>query len=272
MRLPVYIADAFTHNLFGGNPAAVCPLTDWLPEQLMQRLAAENNLSETVFFVPQDDESFAIRWFTPTVEVKLCGHATLAAAHIMHTELGYNKEEIIFHSASGKLVVTKVGEDQYQLDFPANGCEQVTDVPEGMFEGLKIEKAPVFKSTFDYMVVLPSQQALEDLQPNFSELAKVEARGVICTAKGTGSDVVARCFYPQSGINEDPVTGSAHTIIIPYWAQQLGKNELTSIQLSSRKGYLDCELKKDRVLMRGEVVTYLKGTFFTEKYKPVIID
>lgn len=185
MRLPVYIADAFTHNLFGGNPAAVCPLTNWLPDDLMQLVAAENNLSETVFFVPQEDETFTIRWFTPTVEVKLCGHATLAAAHIMYTELGYDKGEIIFHSASGKLVVTKVGEDKYQLDFPANACEEVTDVPAGLYEGLKIGRAPVFKSSFDYMVVLPSQQAVADLQPNFSELAKVEARGVICTASNS---------------------------------------------------------------------------------------
>jgi len=272
MRLPVYIADAFTHNLFGGNPAAVCPLTNWLPDNLMQQIAAENNLSETVFFVPKEDKTFAVRWFTPTVEVKLCGHATLAAAHIMFTELGYNKDEIIFHSASGKLVVSKVGESSIQLDFPANDCEEITDIPEGLFEGLKIPEAPVFKSTFDYMVVLPSQRAVEALQPDFSELAKVKARGVICTARGEESDVVARCFYPQSGINEDPVTGSAHTIIIPYWAKQLGKTNLKSIQLSKRKGYLDCELKGDRVLMRGEVVTYLKGTFFTEKNKPVIAE
>ncbi|TKK67428.1 PhzF family phenazine biosynthesis protein [Ilyomonas limi] len=272
MRLPVYIADAFTHKLFSGNPAAVCPLTDWLPDELMQQIAAENNLSETVFFVPQQDGAFTVRWFTPTVEVKLCGHATLAAAHIMYTELSYDKEEIVFLSASGKLVVTKVGENKYQLDFPANTCEEVTDMPEGLFEGLKIAHAPVFKSSFDYMVVLPSQQAVEDLQPAFSELAKVKARGVICTAKGEASDVVARCFYPQSGINEDPVTGSAHTIIIPYWAKQLGKNQLKSTQLSKRKGYLDCELRGERVLMRGEVVTYLKGTFFTEENKPVVAE
>ncbi len=273
MRLPVYIADAFTHNLFGGNPAAVCPLAgDWLPAGLMQQIAAENNLSETVFFIPQPDDTFAIRWFTPMVEVKLCGHATLAAAHIMYTELGYDKEEIIFHSASGRLVVTKVSENHYQLDFPALGCEEVTEVPEGLLEGLNIEKVPVFKSTFDYMVVLPSQQAVEALQPNFNELAKVKARGVICTARGTDSDVVTRCFFPQSGINEDPVTGSAHTVIIPYWAKQTGKNHLTSIQLSKRKGFLDCELIEDRVLMRGEVVTYLSGTFFTEKNNPFKTD
>src|SRR5690349_17767438 len=184
MRLPIYIADAFTHNLFGGNPAAVCPLTDWLPDELMQQIATENNLSETVFFVPQEDETFAIRWFTPTVEVKLCGHATLAAAHIMYTELGYDKDEIVFHSASGKLIISKVGENSIQLNFPATSHHEVTDVPEGLFEGLKIYKAPVFNSSMDYMVVLPSKQAVEELEPNFSELAKVKARGVICTAKG----------------------------------------------------------------------------------------
>ncbi len=262
MQLPVYIADAFTHQLFGGNPAAVCPLESWLPDELMQQIAAENNLSETVFFVPHD-EAFAIRWFTPTVEVKLCGHATLAAAHIMFTELGYDKKEIVFHSASGKLVVSKVVGNLIQLDFPANEAAPVTDLPDGLLEGLKVENVQVFKSSFDYMVVLDSQKAIEDLQPDFSLLAQVKARGVICTAKGVESDVVARCFYPQSGINEDPVTGSAHTIMVPYWAKVLGKNKLQSIQLSARKGYLDCELSGDRVLMRGAVVTYLKGSFFT---------
>ena len=262
MSLPVYIADAFTHKLFGGNPAAVCPLDSWLPDELMQQIASENNLSETVFFVPQD-EAFHIRWFTPAVEVKLCGHATLAAAHILYTELGYGKNEIIFHSASGKLAVSKVGENLLQLNFPATVCEQVTAIPEGLLEGLKIKNGAVFKSSFDYMVVLASQKEVEDLQPDFNTLARVEARGVICTAKGVASDIVARCFYPQSGINEDPVTGSAHTILVPYWTKVLGKNKLQSIQLSKRRGYLDCELKEDRVLMRGTAVTYLKGSFST---------
>src|ERR1700710_1097511 len=151
MRLPVYIADAFTHNLFGGNPAAVCPLTEWLPEELMQQIAAENNLSETVFFVPREDGSFTIRWFTPTVEVELCGHATLAAAHIMFTELGYGKNEIIFNSKSGKLIISKAGGNLIQLDFPANEPEEVTDIPDGLLEGLHVADVPVFKSSFDYM-------------------------------------------------------------------------------------------------------------------------
>lgn len=263
MRLPIYIVHAFTNQLFGGNPAAVCPLTEWLPEAQMQKLAAENNLSETVFFVPNENE-FNIRWFTPTVEVKLCGHATLAAAHIMYTELGYANDEIVFNSASGKLVITRVEGNKIQLDFPANEPEITTEIPDGLLQGLHLTEAEVYKSSFDYMVVLPSQQAIEDLQPDFTSLAKVKARGVVCTALGNESDVVARCFYPQSGINEDPVTGSAHTILLPYWAKKLNKNHLTSIQLSARKGYLDCEVKGDRILMRGDAVTYMKGTFFTE--------
>ncbi len=263
MRLPIYIVHAFTNKLFEGNPAAVCPLTDWLPDDVMQKLAKENNLSETAFFVPEED-GFRIRWFTPTTEVKLCGHATLASAHILFTELGYEKDEILFYSLSGVLKINRAAEKSIQLDFPANQPIPLTDVPEALFSSLHVQPAPVFTTSFDMMVVLPSQKDIEELKPDFATLATVKARGVICTAKGDDSDIVARCFYPQSGINEDPVTGSAHTILVPYWAEKLGKNKLQSIQLSARKGYLDCELKGDRVLMRGNAKTYLKGTFFTE--------
>ena len=262
MQLPIYIVHAFTNRLFGGNPAAVCPLTHWLPDETMQQLAKENNLSETAFFVPEGD-GFRLRWFTPTVEVKLCGHATLATAHIMYTELGYQKDEILFYSLSGELKITRMADNRIQLDFPANKPEPMTDIPDALFSSLHISSSPVFKSSFDLMVVLSSQIEVEKLSPDFASLATIKARGVICTAKGDESDIVARCFYPQSGINEDPVTGSAHTILIPYWAEVLDKNELQSIQLSERKGYLDCELKGDRVLMRGTAVTYLTGTFFT---------
>lgn len=263
MRLPVYIVHAFTNQLFGGNPAAVCPLTDWLPDDVMQRLAKENNLSETAFFVPEK-EGFHIRWFTPTTEVKLCGHATLATAHILFTELGYDKEEIIFYSLSGALKINRVDENDIQLDFPAAKPKPLNDIPDALFSSLGVPPSPVFITSFDMMVVLSSQSDVEHLQPDFASLASVKARGVIYTAKGDDSDIVARCFYPQTGINEDPVTGSAHTILVPYWAEVLGKNHLQSIQLSERKGYLDCELKGDRVLMRGTAKTYLKGTFFTE--------
>ncbi len=263
MRLPIYIVHAFTNKLFGGNPAAVCPLTDWLPDDVMQQLAKENNLSETAFFVPEKD-GFHIRWFTPTTEVKLCGHATLGSAHILFTELGYNKDEIVFYSLSGALKTNRVAENTIQLDFPANQPTPLANIPDALFSSLHVHAAPVFITSFDMMVVLPSQKVVEELEPDFASLATVKARGVICTAKGDNSDIVARCFYPQSGINEDPVTGSAHTILVPYWADVLGKNHLQSIQLSARKGYLDCELKEDRVLMRGNAKTYLKGTFFTE--------
>lgn len=263
MRLPIYIVHAFTDKLFGGNPAAVCPLTNWLPDETMKQLAAENNLSETAFFVPEN-KGFRIRWFTPTVEVKLCGHATLATAHTLFTELNHDKEEIIFYSLSGELKVSRVAGNRIRLDFPANKPQLINDIPRALFSSLSIAPSPVFNSSFDMMVVLPSQQDIERLQPNFASLATIKARGVICTARGDKSDIVARCFYPQTGVDEDPVTGSAHTILVPYWAEVLGKNHLQSIQLSARKGYLECELKEDRVLMSGTAVTYLKGNFFIE--------
>ena len=263
MQLPIYIVHAFTNHLFGGNPAAVCPLTEWLPDETMQLLAKENNLSETAFFVPESD-GYRLRWFTPTVEIKLCGHATLASAHIMFTELGYGKDEILFYSLSGELRISRAAGDRIQLDFPANPPQPLADIPGALFSSLNISPCPVLSSSFDLMVVLPSEKDVQNLEPDFASMATIKARGVICTAKGDKSDIVARCFYPQSGINEDPVTGSAHTILVPYWAEVLGKNELQSIQLSARKGYLDCELKGDRVLMCGTGKTYVKGTFFME--------
>ena len=260
MRLPVYIVDAFTDKLFGGNPAAICPLHEWLPDKLMQSLAAENNLSETAFVIEEDDH-YRIRWFTPATEVKLCGHATLASAHIFYTELNHTKSEVWFESLSGLLKVARKDHDTYTLDFPANPPQEVDEVPDGIFEGLGTDEGTVFKTSFDYMVVLPNQQVIENLKPNFASLAKVKARGVVTTARGNQVDFVSRCFYPQSGINEDPVTGSAHTIMVPYWADQLKKTALRAIQLSKRRGYLECELKNDRVLMSGNAVTYLKGEY-----------
>jgi PhzF family phenazine biosynthesis protein len=260
MKLPVYIVDAFTDKLFGGNSAAVCPLHEWLSDKLMQGLAMENNLSETAFIIEEDDH-YRIRWFTPSKEVKLCGHATLASAHIFYTEMNHAKSEIWFESLSGLLKVSRENQNTYTLDFPANPPVLVEEIPEGMFEGLCIDKAPVFKTSFDYMVVLPNQQSVENLKPDFKTLAKVKARGVIATAKGNETDFVSRCFYPQSGIDEDPVTGSAHTIMVPYWAKELGKTGLRAIQVSKRRGYLDCELRNNRVLMSGNAVTYLKGEY-----------
>lgn len=258
MKIPIYQADAFTEKLFGGNPAAICPLTDWLSDELMQQIAVENNLSETAYLV-KDGNDFQIRWFTPGTEVKLCGHATLAAAHVLFNILGRTGNKIIFHSKSGPLEVTKLEDGQLMLDFPSNKPEPIDTIPYGIFAGLGITAAPVFKTSFDYMVVLPSQKMVEDLNPDFKTLARVDCRGVIATAKGDAVDFVSRCFYPQSGIDEDPVTGSAHTIMVPYWADQLKKQQLKAIQISKRRGYLNCELRGDRVLMSGKAVTYMKG-------------
>lgn len=258
--MKIYQVDAFTDKLFAGNPAAVCPLDTWLPDELMQQLGMENNLAETAFFVKQDDGSFYIRWFTPTVEVALCGHATLASAYVLFHDLGYKDDVIRFQSKSGELVVTRNG-DLITLDFPANPPEAV-EVPEGLFEGLKISSGKVMFGGWDYVVVLDSQEAVEKLDPDFLTLGKVKARGVTATAKGNDVDFVSRCFFPQSGINEDPVTGSAHTIITPYWSKELGKTELTAKQLSERGGFLQLQVKGDRVLMSGKGKLYMKGEYY----------
>lgn len=258
MTIPIYQADAFTEKAFGGNPAAVCPLKEWLPDALMQNIALENNLAETAFIVPEN-EAYHICWFTPTVEVDLCGHATLAAAHIFFNHLQYKQNEISFHSKSGLLKVRQQKNGQLTLDFPRDHFEKITNIPPAIGDALKMTVTEVYKGKFDYMVVADSQQAIEKLQPDFKTLATIKSRGVLVTAPGKDSDFVSRCFFPQSGIDEDPVTGSAHTLLTPYWAGVLGKNKLTAIQLSARKGYLDCELSGNRVLMSGYAVTYMKG-------------
>lgn len=260
MTLPVYIVDAFTTKLFGGNPAAVCPLEKWLPDELMQSLAAENNLAETVFFVNEPD-GYRIRWFTPAVEVKLCGHATLASAFIMYTKLGCTADEIVFNSLSGPLKVSRCNHGKLQLNFPVSEIEPIPEIPQAIIDGLQTTNLVAYKTAFDYMVIVQSQAVVESLQPDLDAIASLEARGVIVTAKGDDVDFVSRCFFPQSGINEDPVTGSAHTALTPYWANVLGKSKLKAIQVSKRRGYLDCELAGDRVLISGNAVLYLEGNY-----------
>lgn len=262
MNTPIYQADAFTSKLFGGNPAAICPLNEWLPDQQMQDIAMENNLAETAFIV-QEKEGYRIRWFTPAVEVDLCGHATLAAAHVYFTHLGYTQNEIAFNSKSGKLTVARKPDGQLTLDFPADNYTKVDDPPTAIAEGLHIRVNEIYKGRFDYMAVVDSQDIIEALKPDFRIIATLKSRGILVTAPGNESDFVSRCFFPQSGIDEDPVTGSAHTLLTPYWASVLGKNNLTAIQLSARKGHLDCELKGDRVLMSGYAVTFMKGEIIT---------
>jgi PhzF family phenazine biosynthesis protein len=259
MKLKVYIANAFSEKKFGGNPAAVVPLHEWLSDMLMQQIAAQNNLAETAFFIPQG-EDFNIRWFTPTVEVDLCGHATLASAHVMFEHLAYSRDKIRFHSKSGPLLVTRNG-DKITLDFPANEPQKTED--DGFIaKALGIKPQAIYKSLYDYMVVLDNQTEIESLKPDLTLVKKLDSRGLIVTAKGNDVDFVSRCFFPQSGIDEDPVTGSAYVVMVPYWAKQTSKNKLSAIQLSARKGYLNCELAGDRVLITGHANTYLEGDFY----------
>lgn len=256
MQLTIYQADAFTSRVFGGNPAAICPLDDWLSDELMQSIAAENNLAETAFFLKQG-EHYGLRWFTPVAEVDLCGHATLATAHIMYTELDYAAPEISFETRSGILKV-KRQDASYVMNFPADPLTTV-EAPNEVIEGLKLSPKETYRGKTDYLVVIDSQEQLEALTPDFRVLAEGDVRGTIVTAPGTEVDFVSRCFYPQYGIDEDPVTGSAHTTLTPYWAERLGKKELTAQQLSSRKGELLCTYLGDRVELRGQAVTYLRG-------------
>jgi len=260
MKLKMFVVNAFAETTFGGNPAAVVPLEQWLNDELLQQIAAQHNLAETAFIVPQDDD-FEIRWLTPAVEVKLCGHATLASAHIYFDHLNYNKEKITFNSKSGPLHVTKRDDGKLTLDFPADKCIEISQTSE--FEkALNIKPLAVYKSSFDYMVIANNQTEIENLSPDLNILKQLPSRGTIVTAKGDDADFVSRCFFPQSGIDEDPVTGSAHTAMVPYWANKFGKTKLSAIQLSKRKGYLDCELFGERVLMSGSANTYLEGEIF----------
>jgi PhzF family phenazine biosynthesis protein len=252
----IYQVDAFTDKVFKGNPAAVCPLEKWISTDLMQAIAEENNLSETVFFV-KNENSFDIKWFTPTCEVDLCGHATLAAAHIIFTELNYKEKQLTFNSKSGKLTVTKAA-DWYTLNFPSEEIEEI-ETPYLLKQALNVPVLKTFKGKWKLLVLLESEAIIKNLTPNFHLLTQLEYLGIGVTAKGDSADFVSRFFAPKIGINEDPVTGSAHTLLIPYWAKKLNKIKLEAVQLSKRTGILKCEYLNDRVEMSGQAVTYLKG-------------
>lgn len=256
MQLPIYQVDAFADKVFQGNPAAVVPLTTWLETSQMQAIAAENNLSETAFFLPLK-AGYQLRWFTPKKEVRLCGHATLAAAHVLFRHLGFKGEIIQFHTASGPLLVRQVN-GGYQLDFPADQPVEIP-LPPLLEAALQVKPDACFQGLDDLLVLLPDEQAIRALQPDFSLIAQLPVRGVLATAPGEQVDFVSRCFFPQYGINEDPVTGSAHTLLTPYWAKRLQKNTLTAQQLSDRGGTLKCTLQQDRVLLQGSAITYLTG-------------
>jgi predicted PhzF superfamily epimerase YddE/YHI9 len=260
MTVPIYQADAFTNKLFGGNPAAICPLTDWLPDETMQKIAKENNLAETAFFVP-DENGFKLRWFTPEFEIDLCGHATLASAHIIFTGLGYKNDTIHFETVKAGVLTVKKEGDRYAMDFPSRPPIGI-EVPNGLVEAFGGKEPKAVLRSRDYLLVYDSEDDITEITPDFSALSKFDTVGFIVTAKGKNSDFVSRFFAPGAGIPEDPVTGSAHCNLIPYWADKLGKTKLHAYQLSPRKGELWCELKGERVLMSGNAVTYLKGEIF----------
>ena len=259
MKLTIYQADAFTDKIFQGNPAAIIPLNAWLPEEVMQSIALENNLSETAFFV-NEPEGLRIRWFTPAAEVDLCGHATLATAHILFTELNYPENPVLFHSRSGLLGVEKKN-DTYWLDFPSSTLKKM-EIPLNLTRAFQFEALECWQGRDDLMLVFETEEMIQTLNPDYHEIIKSECRGVIVTAPGKKVDFVSRFFAPAVGVFEDPVTGSAHTILIPYWAKKLGKNRLEANQISKRSGKIQGINLGDRVKIGGKAITYLKGEIF----------
>ncbi len=256
MTINLFQVDAFTGKLFGGNAAAVCPLETWLPDAVMQSIAEENNLSETAFFVRKGD-AFDLRWFTPKVEIALAGHPTLATAHVIYHHLGHFAARIDFLSKSGPLVAERKG-DVIHLDFPGFKAQPVATPPPDLLAGLGRAPKEVLLGR-DYLAVYETEEDVLALSPDFGLLGRVDCLGIIATAPGRDSDFVSRFFAPRVGINEDPVTGSAHTLLIPFWSERLGKKQLHAYQVSKRRGELFCEDKGDRVRIGGRCVTYLTG-------------
>ena len=273
MKLTIYQVDAFAEKAFQGNPAAVVPLEDWIDDDVMQKIAMENNLSETAFFVKgklpgnydsekggttKSEAFYHLRWFTPAFEIDLCGHATLASAYIIKNFIEPHLAEINFttQKAGGLKAIAKDG--IYTLDFPSK-MPLPCDVPDQLLKCLNITTAVEVVKSRDYFVVLPNEDAVKNVEPDFALMKELDSVGVIVTSKGQSADVVSRCFYPGAGIPEDPVTGSAHCNIVPYWSDKLGKTKLFCKQLSQRGGDLHCELEGDRVLMSGKCVLYLTG-------------
>jgi len=258
MELPIFQVDAFASSVFAGNPAAICPLEQWLPDDVMQAIAMENNLAETAFFVKHGDR-YQLRWFTPEVEIDLCGHATLASAHVIFQHLEPGRSRLAFDSRSGELVVTREG-DLLALDFPVRPAKRVEPCA-GLLEALGGKPLETWAAR-DYMIVYGSEEEVRALQPNMMGLCGLDCFAVIVTAPAStkGVDFVSRFFAPDQGIPEDPVTGSAHCTLIPYWAGRLGKTKLAARQVSARGGELDCELRGERVRIAGRAVQYLRGS------------
>jgi PhzF family phenazine biosynthesis protein len=255
LKLKQYQVDAFTDKVFGGNPAAVVPLSSWPDDSLLQAIAEENNLSETAFFV-SSEKGFQLRWFTPLKEVDLCGHATLATAHVIFEILGYSKRVATFETRSGDLFVEKKGQ-RLEMNFPVR-----PPVPREFSETLAkaLGQLPIeVLAADDYLAVFDSESTVRAITPNQALLGELDLRGIIVTAPGTDVDFVSRFFAPKYGIHEDPVTGSAHCTLAPYWANKLGKNILTAKQVSKRGGNITCQVKADRVFLSGSAVTFMEA-------------
>jgi PhzF family phenazine biosynthesis protein len=258
MVVPMFQVDAFATKLFEGNPAAVVCCKQFPPDTTMQQIAAENNLAETAFLVV-DGREYQLRWFTPKLEVPLCGHATLASAAVVMERLEPGRKRVVFHTRSGPLTVEKT-EKGYFMDFPAREAKP-TAAPEGLAEALGAVPVEVLSNVFNYMAVLKDQHAVRELSPDFSLIAQLDRPGVIVTARGDEEyDFISRYFAPAKGIPEDPVTGAAHCMLTPYWARKLNKSELTAYQASRRGGRVQCRLMGDRVGLQGECVFYLEGS------------
>lgn len=262
MKLRMYQVDAFTSQVFGGNPAAVLVLEHWLSDSQLLAIADENNLSETAFLVASTtgDSDYELRWFTPAAEVDLCGHATLAAAHVLFEHVGVTKPAVRFATRSGVLVVSRGESRQLIMDFPAAAPQEIA-MPASVLRGIGSTPMEIYKA-YDYIAVLPCEADVRAVKPDFAALRELDGRGVLITAQGDHSDFVSRCFFPKLRVDEDPVTGSAHCELAPLWAHKLGKNELLGVQLSTRQGQINCVVNGDRVELRGEAVTYLSGEIY----------
>lgn len=259
MRIPIYQVDAFTSEPFKGNPAAVCPLNEWLDDKVMQNIAAENNLSETAFFVHTFGNEYELRWFTPKSEIDLCGHATLATAYVVFNFVNSELTEVKFHTKSGLLTVSKEGA-LLTMTFPSREGGPC-DVPEALVKGLGKRPKEEYLAR-DYLAVFDSEEDILNLEVDLDELRKLDAFGVIATARGREVDFVSRFFAPNAGIDEDPVTGSAHCTLVPYWKKVLQKNDFVALQLSERGGKLVCKDVGDAIQISGEAVVYLKGYIY----------
>ncbi len=264
-RIKIFQVDAFTNNLFSGNPAAVCLLDNWLPDEVMQSIALENNLSETAFLIKKKDKFF-LRWFTPKVEIDLCGHATLATAHILYSELQYKSDHIVFNIKSGDVLTVNRNDNLLTMNFPAYEPKIVEHSLEELCHALGVMPTLFLYCKYG-LVVLNNEEEITKIVPNYNVIEKLSYDGIIVTAPGDKVDFVSRFFAPKLGIPEDPVTGGAHCELIPYWSKRLNKQNMTAKQLSKRGGVIHCSYLGDRVTIGGEATTYMQGELFMDNKK-----